>query len=411
MSGDNIEQNNMPPIEEGQQIPTFLNKKQWFNVDVTKDFLDFGEPYRPPRYTLSRKGVPFADVGDLHIITGKPGHGKTGLISQIMAAVLCGKFGNTDGIDVPRKVKDKDGNITERMVEKCVLYIDTEQGKDDTIAIKNRVCTLAGIDYTKPCKNFHILRLRDTEEADERWLKILKAVWMLRPSDIFLDGMLDIVKDYNDQKECQPIVRECMMLATEYDTSMWAVLHENPMVDKLVGTLGSIVQRKVAEIFAVRKIKQSDMKPSERRADRPDIYFQVKQLKARGKDVMNWDFEYVTNIGGWGMPVELDDSGEHVNDPEAVKRDREMRDCNALFKDFQWERTGVTYTALENHLRMKHAITSGRQIQKSFETAREAGIIYKGTNGKYFYNGLAKEVPDTESESLPFNDCKEECPF
>lgn len=398
-------------MEEGIQIPIFLNKKQWFNVNIDNDFLDFAEPYRPPRYTLSRKGVPFADVGDLHIITGKPGHGKTGLISQIMAAVLCGKFGNTDGIDVPRKVKDKDGNITEKIIEKVVLYIDTEQGKDDTIAIKNRVCTLAGIDYTKPCKNFHILRLRDTEEADERWLKILKAVWMLRPSDIFLDGMLDIVKDYNDQKECQPIVRECMMLATEYDASLWAVLHENPMVDKLVGTLGSIVQRKVSEIFAVRKIKQSDLKPSEHRPDRPEIYFQVKQLKARGKDVMNWDFEYVTNIGGWGMPVELDDSGSHVNDPEAVKRDREMRDANALFKDFTWERTGVTYTSLENHLKLKHAITSGRQIKKWFDIAREAGIIYKCNNGKYFYNGLQNDVPNTESEYLPFNDGKEECPF
>ena len=401
----------MPEVKEGVQIPTFLSKKQWFNVNIDNDFLNFAEPYRPPRYTLSRKGVPFADVGDLHIITGKPGHGKTGLISQIMAAVLCGKFGNTDGIDVPRKVKDKDGNITEKMVEKVVLYIDTEQGKDDTIAIKNRVCTLAGIDYTKPCKNFYILRLRDTEEADERWLKILKAVWQLRPTDIFLDGMLDIVKDYNDQKECQPIVRECMMLATEYDASLWAVLHENPMVDKLVGTLGSIVQRKVSEIFAVRKVKQSDLKPSERRADRPEIYFQVKQLKARGKDVMDWDFEYVTNIGGWGMPVELDDSGSHVNDPEAVKRDREMQDANALFKDFTWERTGVTYTALENHLKLKHSITSGRQIKKWFDIAREAGIIYKGNNGKYFYNGLRNEVPDTESESLPFNDGKEECPF
>lgn len=398
-------------MEEGIQIPMFLNKKQWFNVNIDNDFLDFAEPYRPPRYTLSRKGVPFADVGDLHIITGKPGHGKTGLISQIMAAVLCGKFGNTDGIDVPRKVKDKDGNITEKIIEKVVLYIDTEQGKDDTIAIKNRVCTLAGIDYTKPCKNFHILRLRDTEEADERWLKILKAVWMLRPSDIFLDGMLDIVKDYNDQKECQPIVRECMMLATEYDASLWAVLHENPMVDKLVGTLGSIVQRKVSEIFAVRKIKQSDLKPSEHRPDRPEIYFQVKQLKARGKDVMNWDFEYVTNIGGWGMPVELDDSGSHVNDPEAVKRDMEMRDANALFKDFTWERTGVTYTSLENHLKLKHAITSGRQIKKWFDIAREACIIYKGNNGKYFYNGLQNDVPNTESEYLPFNDGKEECPF
>ena len=38
---------------------------------------------------------------------------------------------------------------------------------------------------------------------------------------------LDIVKDYNDQQECQPVIRKCMMLATYYDASLWAVLHEN----------------------------------------------------------------------------------------------------------------------------------------------------------------------------------------
>ena len=41
------------------------------------------------------------------------------------------------------------------------------------------------------------------------------------------DNALDIVKDYNNQEECQPIIRKSMMLATHYDASMWMVLHEN----------------------------------------------------------------------------------------------------------------------------------------------------------------------------------------
>ena len=113
------------------------------------------------------------------------------------------------------------------------------------------------------------------------------------------------MKDYNDQVECQPIIRKCMMLATYYDASMWAVLHENPMVDKLVGVLGSITQRKVAEIFTVIKVKQCDLKPNDRRADLPDIYFRVKQNKARGRDVEDWLFRYETNAGGWGQPIEI----------------------------------------------------------------------------------------------------------
>ena len=192
--------------DAAQKKPDFLSGDEWFDVSVDEDLLDFAEPYRPPRYTMERNGVPFADVGELHIISGKPGHGKTGLMSQLMTAVLCGKFGNTIQREVPHKVKDQFGNEEEKVIPPILLYIDTEQGKDDTIAIKNRVCSLSGIDYTKPCKQFYILRLRDTEEAKDRWKKILKAIYQVQPTDIFLDGLLDIVKDYNDQVECQPII-------------------------------------------------------------------------------------------------------------------------------------------------------------------------------------------------------------
>ena len=384
----------MPP--ELTQIPEFLQGEKWFGIDIDDDFLDFEEPYRPPRYTLSRMGVPFANVGELHIITGKPGNGKTGLMSQLMATILCGKFGNTEYV------------LEERPKPK-VLYIDTEQGKDDTIAVKNRVCSLAGLDYTKPQEQFVILRLRDTEDAKDRWRKILKAIYIVKPTDIFLDGLLDIVKDYNDQVECQPIVRECMMAATHYDASLWSVLHENPLVDKLVGTLGSIAQRKVAEIFTVKKIKQGDLKPTDRRLDRPDIYFQVKQVKARGRDVADWDFQYVTNVGGWGQPVEL---GEVIEDTDAERKRRENNEADTYFKQFNWTPYGTTYTDLERFLRTK-GVTSNRKIAGLFNTALESGIIYKDDKKKYHYKGIGKELPDDRVESIPFepNNGNEEAPF
>ena len=288
-----------PDFENQPQEPEFLKSRKWFGTKIDKDFLDFSKPYNPPRYTLEHKGVPFANIGDLHIVSGKPGNGKTNLMSQFMAAILSGKHGNT--------------TYREGIPQPVVLYVDTEMSEDDTIAVKNRVCTLAGLPYDKPLEQFKILRLRDTEEAIIRWNKTLEAVWEVTQGmndgqvlHLFLDGIRDIVEDYNDQKECQPIIRECMMLATHYDTSMWMVLHENPLVDKLVGTLGSITQRKVSEIFTVRKHKQSDEKSSERRADRPEIYFTVKQVKARGRDVSDWDFE-VTTESGWGTPRELMD--------------------------------------------------------------------------------------------------------
>lgn len=404
-----MKDNKLPELEQGEQIPQFLLADNWFGVDVSGDFLDFDKPYRPPRYTMERNGVRFADVGEMHIISGKPGNGKTGLMSQLEAATISGSFCNLYRCNVRHKVKNTEtGEVTEQEVPKKVLHIDTEQGEDDTIAFKNRVCSMAGITTSQAKECFFILRLRETEKALDRWKKILSAIYTVKPTDIFLDGMLDIVEDYNDQKECQPIIRKCMMLATHYDASLWAVLHENPLVDKLVGTLGSITQRKVAEIFTVIKVKQTDLKESDRKPHLPNIYFRVKQVKARGHDVDDWLFKYETNAGGWGQPVEIEDTGTTVIDDKNFKA---LKECEELFRSFNWKPSGTTYTELERHIRAKGHITSNRRTSELFNLAMEHGIIYKNDKKKYHYNGF-NQLPDDGAQDLPFgNKDSEEAPF
>jgi hypothetical protein len=413
------EQQNKIPLPGEQPAappqPEFLKGDDWMPVDISGDFLDFDEPYRPPRYTMEREGVPFADVGELHIISGKPGNGKTGLMSQLEAATLGGQFGKTVCRQVGHIQRDEQGNVIndehnrpvyqQRPVR--ILHIDTEQGKDDTIAFKNRVISMSGIDPQEAKEHFFILRLRDTETAKDRWRKILKAIWQVGPTDIFLDGMLDIVEDYNDQVECQPIIRKCMMLATHYDTSLWAVLHENPMVDKLVGTLGSITQRKVSEIFTVIKVKQSELKEHDRNPNLPDIYFRVKQNKARGKDVDDWYFHYVNVDGGWGQPVEIEDNGQRI---VSTKEMEMLKETDEMFKAYNWTSTGATYTDLERFVRSK-GVTSNRKISTLFNTAMENGIIYKSDKKKYHYKGLNAIADNDQAESLPFDKPEGEAPF
>lgn len=393
------ETNNTPNLDPAE-IPEFLQGDQWFSAVIDDDLLDFDEPYRPPRYTMERGGVPFADVGELHLVSGKPGNGKTGLMSQLEATTLSGQFGGMTGRRVKHRIRDEQtGEVSEQEIPARLLHIDTEQGKDDTIAFKNRVCSMAGLSSDEAKQHFFILRLRDTEKAVDRWRKILKAIWVVKPTDIFIDGLLDIVEDYNDQKECQPIIRKCMMLATEYDASLWAVLHENPMVDKLVGTLGSIAQRKVSEIFVVIKVKQSELKESERRPDLPEIYFRVKQVKARGKDVSDWLFRYETNVGGWGQPVELDDQGNNVISHEA----QTIKESVARFKDLNWQPGGVAYNDLDRHLN-KQGVTSPTIKKNIINAALECEVITStGTKGhrKFYYNG-ERQLKAISPEALPF---------
>ena len=396
------QQNKIPLPGEPTPVPDFLKGDDWFGAKVDDDFLDFDKPYRPPRYTLERNDVAFADVGEIHIVSGKPGNGKTGLMAQLIAATLGGQFGKTIARKVGHKVNGAEGF---QEVPTCILYVDTEQGEDDTIGFKNRILSMSGVPKDIAKQHLKILRLRDTELALDRWKKILKAIWQVQPTDIFLDGMLDIVEDYNDQKECQPIIRKCMMLATHYDASLWAVLHENPMVDKLVGTLGSITQRKVSEIFTVIKVKQSELKEHDRNPKLPDIYFRVKQNKVRGKDVDDWYFHYVSADGGWGQPVEIDDEAA----PQVAAKVQDVQDAmlKAIVKcllEFMSPPMSEYYTNIVKELKRRMHVGETK-AKEYFNEANSRGVFHLPVNGRYT---LDTQQCDAILNDLPFAPMSEE---
>ena len=381
MSEEKKEIQGIPLPGEPDKIPDFLKGDNWFGVETKELYLDFTKPYVPPRWTLSHDGTPFAKRGDLHVIQGKPGHGKTALMTQFMACLLCGEFGHLRcELKEPPKV----------------LYIDTEMSEDDTIAIKNRVCSLAKIPYDQPSDRFKVVRLRETELAHERWQQILKVIWEQKPTVCFLDGMLDIVEDYNDQKECQPIIRKCMKLVTHYDMSMWCVLHENPMADKMVGTLGSITQRKVTEALSVKKHKfEKDKYPN-----KPDIWFEVLQPKARGKDQDEWAFE-VASVESWGVPVELPTNGSDTDSTPPPQANTDEAVLKAVVKCLLEFISPPASDYLTNIVReLKKRMHVGESKAKSYFTmANDANVFHLPVNGRYT---LHTEMCDAILNDLPF---------
>jgi hypothetical protein len=174
------------------------------------------------------------------------------------------------------------------------------------------------------------------------------------------------------------------------------------MVDKLVGTLGSITQRKVSEIFTVIKVKQSELKEHDRNPNLPDIYFRVKQNKARGKDVEDWYFHYVNVDGGWGQPVEIEDNGMKVVDSKEMQF---IKEADERFSKMNWTSVGLSRSDVDSAL-VKQGVTSNRRKADLINKALDVGIIYKdGTKErpKYHYKGLDKPLPNDETLDLPFD--------
>lgn len=292
--------NIMPELPKVEEEPDFLSGDLWWGVNVEPYRLNFAKAYEAPRYTLAWNGIGFAPLGGIHAITGQAGNGKTMTIAQFMTAILCGQFGSLTY------------NLSDTIPKPRVLYIDTEMEEANTIAVKNRVMTMCNRSITEQADDFIVVMLREVPETMEivtddkgklskmkskaainRWRMTLKAIWQYRPTVVFIDGLLDVVADFNDNIECQETIYKCMQTASYYGISVWCVVHQNPGGEKLVGHLGSFLERKVTDIFQTKKDKKEG-----------DVTFTVKQLKARGRDIDDWKF-HVLPVSGWGMPEQV----------------------------------------------------------------------------------------------------------
>lgn len=301
------------------QVPEFLKGDDWYEVDISPYELNFQEQYRPPKFTLSWRGIPFAPLGGIHNITGQSGNGKTMTIAQFMATILCGQVG---GLRY---------ELAGERPHPTLLYIDTEMEKDNTIAVKNRVLTLAGRDIGREYDDFKVIMLREVPDTKRlsknkhgedvertvpaavmRWRMVLKAIWSYRPTVCFIDGLMDVVADFNDNVMCQELIYKCMQVATNYEMSLWCILHQNPGGEKLVGHLGSFLERKVTDVIQTKKEKDKQT---------GDVKFTVSQKKARSRDIDEWQF-MVEPVMGWGVPRQIGDNSEPLTTvkPEEIKQ-------------------------------------------------------------------------------------------
>ena len=277
------ENNTYPnPLEEQehQEQDTFLADVQWQDADISQNWLDPKEQYVQPRYTLSYNGVPFAPLGGIHGLTGQPGHGKTFTFTQLMVAVLKGEF---YGLHY---------ELSHDIPEPKVLYIDTEMEKGNTQLVMLRVYEMMGWPKGSQQEQFKILWLREEVKAEDRWKKTLKAIKDMQPTVVFLDGLIDVVGDFNDNKECQLIIYQCMATASHYGISLWCLLHENPGSTKMVGHAGSFLERKATDVLKTKKNKEGGV-----------VSFEVSQSKARARDLDTWKFTIEDDENHYGHPV------------------------------------------------------------------------------------------------------------
>lgn len=255
-----------PPEAEDADLAQFLSSVNWKAEAIEEQLFDPILPDLPVCYTLEWQNVAFAPLGGIAGMNGRPGNGKTMSFSTMIAAIL-------------HPDKNYQGLRCLLPDEPSVLYIDTEMEMVNTQRTVRRIYQMVGWPQMTQQERLHTICLREVNDATSRWRKILKAIWQFKPTVVFLDGLIDVVNDFNDNKECQERIYQCMSVASHYNISMWCLLHLNPGSDKAVGHLGSFLERKATDIWLTAQDKDTQQicisHEKHRMRKAPDINYSV----------------------------------------------------------------------------------------------------------------------------------------
>ena len=304
--------NEIPKIKTADELE--LEKKQNQYNEVRQYLLDARQNYPEPYYMLEYKGVPFSTIGGIQALSGQKKNGKTFVLAQLMAAILSDGHERTQqylaGLQVPdRTISYLREKYKDPYYLPTVLYVDTEMEKLNSAKVLRRVHWLCDWQMDEPNERFHVLWLRgvtDVKDSEgkvaerayaKRYRLIRMAIEMLHPDAVFIDGIRDIIGDFNDNAESAQLVGELMALAEQRGICIWNTLHMNPRPgnddeSKMRGHLGTELGNKITDTLVSIKSKQSD----------GTVTFTVKQNDARGKDMEDWKFEVTDAAGALGVP-------------------------------------------------------------------------------------------------------------
>ena len=268
-----------PPLDTGD----IMDEARAYMLDLS---VDYPEPY----YLLEYNGVPFSPLGGIQVISGQKKNGKSFVLTQLMAAVLGQDSGRVkeylDGLRVPQRTIDHLGHLPK------VLYIDTEMEELNSAKVMRRVQWLCDWDINRRNERFSVLALGEEPDHAKRLRVIREGIECIKPDIVFIDGIRNIIGDYNDNEESAALVQKLMALAQKRDICIWCELRTpNDNESMIVENFGTELINKTSDTLICIKTKSQS-----------GVAFTVKQQDARGKDMEDWRFEIVDDAGQLGIP-------------------------------------------------------------------------------------------------------------
>ena len=384
----------LPPLETVESLTALDRVMQGTEgVDLTDNILSLAEYYPETKMILTFKGVGFGAIGGIQFITGHQKNGKTFLMAQLMAAILNGSCERAKqfipGLQFNEELRGEYPNPS-------VLYVDTEQEKENTAKVAKRVHWLCGWPLDVPNDRFNVVWLRAEDSNEGRWTKVKAAIDKYQPLAVFVDGIRDVLGDFNDLKESASLIDQCMTITTYKHCTFWSVLHENPGSDKMRGHLGTEAANKASDVIRVTKKKQADK-----------VTFDVEQVAARGRDIEAWQVVVTDDAGRLGVPKIINSGIVLSQDKPGSKFTTEdwERLTNALDRVLGTSKS-LSKSKLEKEM-MKDLGFGSPKCRKFINFAIELGILFERTSGAWGFsqeklNEVNERAQSGEDPTLPF---------
>lgn len=332
------------------------------SVSKLEGEIDLSKPIPEPIALVERGEDEILHLGDIQMIDGQSKSGKTSVCTAIAAAVLGGDSADCLGFEGTR-----DGAR--------VLWLDTEQHPRNSAVMARGILRMAGFPTNTNNPRLSVLSWRGKTPAEQERL-LFRTARRVRPQLIVLDGITDIVGDFNDLTASTTIITRLLGLASELDCSILSVLHLNPQttkgaVGKATGMLGSILYKKVS--VEIRVSAEDDTKDARR---------EVRFLKCRNGNPERFWFT-------------IDETGPHLTTP-APATTGNVEKVRHLIEGVLSEGEAVPYGELVSRI----MIATGRKDRSAKEKiriAREGGFLKESAAKTLYYEKIVSDY----DEDLP----------
>jgi len=228
-------------------------------IDQILEARKYRNGYEPPP-AQKMLTIDGRTVGTLHnfiAFTGLPKAGKSVFLSAAIASAFLPYSVFSIGTFLP---KDRKG----------LLLMDTESSEDDFYKQMARIKKNVGRD--KLPKEFHAFMLRDRvaneiKEYIEYYLQIHPEI-----SIVYIDGMLDLLMNYNDERESKSVIDWLKRITAEYGILLVGVVHTGKKDNHTLGHFGSMIDRYCQSVLIIEKDEKKQpnehtLKPKLMRSD------------------------------------------------------------------------------------------------------------------------------------------------